>query len=162
MTVTEGVKVELLKQNGYSFLWIDGVLWMYDIPSEVEAQKYMANQAYGNTLVAGYGLGIVQKFLCENKSVSYVTTIEKYSEVIDAVIDANLFIQGDVQFGDFYDYDEIGEKFDCVIGDIWKEILPIHLDEYLRFKDKAVKLLKPDGKIIAWGQEFFEYLIERS
>lgn len=28
------VKVQILKQNGYNFLWINDYLWMWDIPIE--------------------------------------------------------------------------------------------------------------------------------
>ena len=48
------MKVELLKQKGHTFLWLDDYLWMWDIPIERKIQKSIANKAYGKVLVAGY------------------------------------------------------------------------------------------------------------
>src|SRR3990167_1868762 len=80
-------QAEILEQNGYYFLWINNgrgpELWMWDVPSEIEDQKEIAAQAFGDILVAGYGMGVVQNFLLDNPSVASVTTIEIYPAVID-------------------------------------------------------------------------------
>ncbi|MBI4215033.1 hypothetical protein HY546_03475 [archaeon] len=69
-------------------------------------------------------------------------------------------VQGKIVIGDFYRLPET-KKFDCVIGDIWPDIDPMFLKDYVRFKRKAQKLLKRNGKIIAWGGDFFEYLLSK-
>ena len=157
--------VEILEQNGYHFLWIDSQLWMWDIPSEVELQKEQAQQAYGDVLVAGLGLGIVQKFLLQNPRVNHenLLTVEKYKEVYDCCREKGIIV-GDTVGGIFICdwFDTCGDdKYDCVIGDIWPEISGEHLDLYKRFKAKALTMLKPDGKIIGWGAEYYEYLIQQ-
>jgi len=40
------VDVEILEQKGYHFLWIDGELWMWDIPEEAGKAKVNENEAY--------------------------------------------------------------------------------------------------------------------
>ena len=70
------MKVEILEQKGNYFLWIDDSLWMWDIESERKIQYDLAKEAYGEVLVAGYGLGIVQRFLLQNNNVASITTIE--------------------------------------------------------------------------------------
>lgn len=154
------MKVEILKQKGHRFLWINDYLWMWDIPIEQDTQRKIANEAYGNVLVAGYGLGIVQKHLLLNPKVDSVTTIEITPEVIEACKKEYKCIYGKVINGDFYEYIS-PYKFNCVIGDIWEDILPEGLEEYERFKNKATRLLNDDGKILAWGKDFFEYLITK-
>ena len=149
-------KVELIKQKGYNFLWIDDNLWMWDIPIEKSVQKRLAKQAFGDVLVAGYGLGVIQKYLKENPKVKSVLTIEKLKEVVEAAKSAYGKIYGNIKITNFYDYNS--KKFDCVMGDIWEDILPEYLDKYNKFKTKAKTLLKPKGRIIAWGGEFFEFL----
>ena len=152
--------VEILEQNGYHFLWIDGQLWMWDIPAEVELQKAQANEAYGDVIVAGYGLGLVQGALFDNEKVKSVLTIEIEPRI--KLVCGNTFgtICGKIIVDDFYEY-QTRKKYDCVIGDIWPEISSEHLDLYKKFKVKALTMLKPDGKIIGWGAEYYEYLIQQ-
>ena len=152
-------EVKILKQEGHHFLWIDGHMWMWDIPIEKSVQKRLANEAFGDVLVAGYGLGIVQEFLLKNPKVTSVLTVEKLKEVIEASKQAFGQIYGDIEINDFHDFN--GRKFDCVIGDIWEDILPEHLPIYLKFKESAQSLLKPNGKVLSWGAEYFEFLIKQ-
>lgn len=153
------MNVEILQQKGNNFLWIDNYLWMWDIPVERKVQKQIADKAFGDVLIAGYGLGIVQKYLSENNNVKSVTTIEKSKEVIDKVKQIYGKTYGEIIIGDFYD-DLMHDKFDCVVGDIWGDIVPESLEEYKKFKLRAKEFVKRKGKILAWGQEFFEHLIE--
>jgi len=153
------VKVEILQHNGHSFLWIDGYLWMWDTPQERELQKELAKKAYGDVLVVGYGFGIVQKYLSKNSKVKSITTIEKYKEVIEKCKKLFGKIQGKIIIEDFYNW-KGKKKFDCIIGDIWPDISSKFLKDYVKFKNKSEKLLKNNGKILAWGEEFFEYLLK--
>ena len=154
------MKVEILEQKGNYFLWIDDSLWMWDIESERKIQYDLAHQAYGDVLVAGYGLGLVQKYLCNNPNVKSITTVEISQQILQACINKYGKLYGDYITGDFYTI-SLDSKYDCIIGDIWKEIVPESLDDYKRFKTQALKMVKPNGKILAWGKEYFEYLIEK-
>ncbi len=156
------VKVEFLKyNNSYSFLWIDGYLWMWDTPQERELQKELAENSHGDVLVVGYGLGIVQAYLEKNPNVKSVTSVEKYEEVIQKCKKEFGEVTGEVIITDFYDLLE-DKKYDCVIGDIWPDINAKFLKDYLDFKEKSGKILKKGGKILAWGEDYFEYLIEKN
>lgn len=159
--------IKILQQEGHNFLWIDGELWMWDIPEEVAEQKTVASKAYGEVLVAGYGLGLVQKAMCEKDSkVDDILTIEKHEGVMDECLRVFERTYGFIKTGDFYNYRlPVGganhsEGFDCVIGDIWIEQQKRFLPQYEKFVEHAKTLLKPDGKILAWGGDYFEYLIK--
>ena len=89
-----------------------------------------------------------------------VVTAEKRGKVLDECRRVYGETYGDVIVGDFFTYPE-DNQFDCVIGDIWADIIPECLEDYKKFKTKAAGLLKEDGRILAWGQDFFEYLIEK-
>ncbi len=153
------VKIEIVQVKNHKFLFLDDYLWMWDLPQEQELQRDIANQAFGNVLVAGYGLGIVIKHLLENPKVKSVTTVEKYQEVIDKMKEFE-DIHGKVIIGDFYELPE-NRRYDCVIGDIWAEIDRRFLEDYRTFKEKAQKLVKPTGLILGWGKDYFEYLLEK-
>lgn len=152
-------KVKVLRHKENKFLFINDDLWMWDTVRERELQKRLAERAYGNVLVAGYGFGLATRFLLENPKVKSVVTVEKYREVINAMKKIDK-IYGDVIICDFYDFPE-DKKFDCIVGDIWQDIDPQFLKDYVRFKNKAKKLLKKGGKILAWGEDFFEYLLQK-
>jgi spermidine synthase len=131
---------------------------MWDTPQERKLQKKLADEAFGDVLVAGYGFGILQKYLSQNPRVKSITTVEKYKEVIEKVSKHSPIV-GKIIIGDFFDLPE-DKKYDCVIGDIWPDIDEEFLEDYIKFKEKAQKLLKRDGKILAWGQDYFEYLLK--
>jgi len=150
--------IEILEFKGHKFMFIDDYLWMWDTPQERELEEKLAKNAFGDVLVAGYGLGIVAKYLTRNPNVKSITTVEKHKEIIEKMKEYDK-IYGKVIIIDFYDLPE-NEKFDCVIGDIWPDIDTKFLKEYVRFKKKSQKLLKNNGKILAWGKDFFEYLLK--
>lgn len=152
-------RIEILEHKKHRFMWLDKYLWMWDTPQERELQKELAKKSFGNVLVAGYGLGILQKYLLENNKVKSIITVEKYKEVLDKMKGIDK-IYGKIIIEDFYKISE-NKKFDCVIGDIWPDISKKFLKDYIKFKNKSNKILKKDGKIIAWGQDYFEYLIDK-
>ena len=152
-------KIDILEHKGSRFLWLDDYLWMWDTEQEKELQKELANEAHGDVLVAGYGFGLLSEYLLQNPKVKSVTTIEKYEEVIEKMKEFGK-IHGEIIIGDYYGL--LGDrKYDCIIGDIWPDISKKFLGDYVKFKEKARKLLNEDGTVLAWGKEFFEYLLEK-
>ena len=105
------------------------------------------------------GFGFVTKFLLENPKVKSVTTVEKYPEIIAKMSEFGP-IYGEIIISEFYNLPE-DKKFDCVVGDIVVEIDARFLDDYVQFKQKAQKLIKPNGVVLAWGKDYFEYLLEK-
>lgn len=152
-------KVEIIKQKGHNFLWVDDYLWMWDIPEERKDQEEIAQQAFRDVLMAGYGLGLVQEYLLENEKVNSLLSIEEFKEVIEECKKVYGKIYGKIEIGDFYDYFP-SQKFDCIIGDIWPDQALRHIEDYIKFKNKAKILLKEGGKILGWGMDYFEYLLE--
>ncbi|MEK6906514.1 MAG: hypothetical protein AABW81_02740 [Nanoarchaeota archaeon] len=130
------------------------------ILQERELQKDLAKKCSGDVLVARYGFGIIVKSLIKNKKVRSITIAEKNKEVIDE-LRKNDKIIGKIIINDFYNLSE-NKKFDCIVGDIWQDIDAKFLKDYLRFKRKSRKLLKDNGKILAWGQDYFEFLIKNN
>jgi len=155
----KAMKVDIIQHKNNKLMFINDDLWMWDTPRERKLQKQLSDKAFGNVLVAGYGLGIVQSFLLKNSRVKSVKTVEKYKDVIEKMKESGK-IQGNVTICDFYKFSN-GVKYDCIIGDIWEDIDPLFLKDYVKFKKKANTLLKPNGLILAWGKEFYEYLLNK-
>ena len=153
-------KIEILDYKGHKFMFIDGYLWMWDIPRERNLQKDLANKAFGNVLIAGYGFGILTEYCLKNPKVKSVTTVEKYREVIDKMKEYGK-IFGKIIINDFYELSE-NQKFDCVIGDIWPDIDAEFLTDYVNFKNKSEKLLNRDGLLLAWGKDYYEFLLMKN
>jgi spermidine synthase len=153
-------KARLLKQNGFNFLWLGKEIIMWDIPAEETWQKRLSKNAYGDVLVAGYGFGLLQKHLLSNPKVKSVTSVEIIPSVVKVAKELYDHLYGEVIVDDFFSF-KSNKKYDCVIGDTWSGITPEALNEYKKFKKVAVKLVKTKGKIIASGEDYFEYLLKK-
>lgn len=151
-------KVEIIKIKEDVFLYINDYLWMWDTEQERTEQKLLAQQAFGDVLVAGYGLGVLQRLLLQNKDIHDVRTIEIDPNVIQAARNHYGHISGSITIGDFYTC-PWASPYDCVIGDCWQDITPRCLPDYIKFKEAAFRATNKSGLILAWGQEFFEYLL---
>jgi len=152
------IRLDIFQHTGHKFMFLDDYLWMWDTPQENELQENLAKKSFGDVLIAGYGFGILPKFLRKNPNVESITTVEMYREVIDKMKEFGK-IQGKIIIGDFYDLPE-DKKYDCVIGDIWPDIDAKFLDDYVKAKNKSLRLLEKNGKFLAWGGDFFEYLLK--
>jgi spermidine synthase len=91
--------------------------------------------------------------------VTRVVTCEINPQVIEANKKRYGRLWGDVILCDFYKF-QSRKKFDCIVGDIWVDIMPEYFRDYLAFCKKAQSLLKDGGKILGWGQDYFEYKLE--
>jgi len=63
--------------NNVTELYIDNIPWMTDDKMEIDLQKQLANNSYGNVLAGGMGFGLYQYYCLCNPKVESVTTIEK-------------------------------------------------------------------------------------
>jgi hypothetical protein len=70
----------------YTALWWEGFgSVMQDSAQEYFEHQPLWNNARGNILIGGLGIGLVNEYLVTKPEVTSVTIIEKYSEVIDLV-----------------------------------------------------------------------------
>jgi spermidine synthase len=154
------IKVEIIKHKEHKFMFLNDYLWMWDTPQEKELQEDLSKKSFGDVLVAGYGLGILPKYLLKNPKVKSVTTVEIYKEVIKKMKACEGGVYGNIIIGDYYKISG-DKKYDCIIGDIWPDIDAKFLNDYIKFKKKSQKLLKKNGKLLAWGKDYFEYLLKK-
>lgn len=151
--------VEIVKQNNVTFLFINEELIMSDAKYERDIEKELANKAYGDVLVAGYGLSIVQGYLIKNPKVFSVTTIENNKELLSQMKNMVGELAGEVIESDFFEYIP-EQKYDCVIGNILPSKNFENIKEYKKFIKKAKTLIKESGKIITREQDYHEFLLK--
>lgn len=58
---------------------------MQDTTREYREHEQFLKEAFGNVIVTGLGLGLVNQSLIDNPNVTSITIVEKYQEVIDLV-----------------------------------------------------------------------------
>ena len=92
VNIPEGVsgnfKIEKIKTDNYcgsdepldtyTILYNSSHNIMQDTTREYREHEQFLNDAYGNVLVAGLGLGMIHQSLIDNPNVNSVTIIEKY------------------------------------------------------------------------------------
>ena len=104
----------------------DGI-WMSDTPMERNSNKNFIQNANGDVLIFGLGLGLIVFPLLQNESVKSIKVVELNQEIIDLV---SPYIKAkdthnkfSVVQGDAYEHHKIdNQKYDCVYGDIWRDI----------------------------------------
>lgn len=104
----------------------DGI-WMSDTPMERNSNNGFIQDANGDVLIFGLGLGLIVFPLLEKESVKSIKVVELNQEIIDLV---SPYIKAkdthnkfSVVQGDAYEHHKIdNQKYDCVYGDIWRDI----------------------------------------
>jgi hypothetical protein len=152
-------KFEILEQKGNKFLWKGKDLINWDVEVERRMMKELAGKCFGDVLVMGYEMGLIQRYLVKNLKVKKVITIEKEQELVEECQKVYEDVYGEVFIGNFFK-DDLGMKFDCIVSDVCKKVVLESLSNYKRFKKRAEKLLKPHGIILGYGKNYFEYLID--
>ena len=69
----------------YTILYKDGVGIMQDTTHEYQEHQWLWDNATGDVLIGGLGIGFVNQKLMDNPNVTSITIIEKHQEVIDLV-----------------------------------------------------------------------------
>lgn len=131
----------------------DDYIWMSIIPHEINTMKKPIENAAGDILVLGLGLGYYVFNVASKRNVRSITVIENDKKII------NLFNKYllpkfpnqekiTILFGDAIDYVEKSpKKFDYVFADIWHNV---HDGEMLYLKLKAKESYRVGTKFDYW------------
>jgi hypothetical protein len=141
-------------EGTYCVLRVDGCLWMSDTRLEHITNWEVVNEARGNVLIAGLGLGMILHPILEKKEVAHVTVVEKYADVIALVEPTIKSEKLTCIAADIYEwFPAKGTKYDCLYFDIWSEQSTDCLEEmkklHLRFRSFKAK----DGWMNSWRRE---------
>lgn len=143
----------------YARLMVEGGVMMSDTAEEKASNAEAVENAVGDVLIAGLGLGMVLMPILAKAEVTSVKVIEKHSDVI-ALVGFNVtaasgddakkltIIEGDI----FTWIPPKGERYDTVYFDIWPVISGDNLKEMKRLHDKFRKRKKEGGWMGSWGR----------
>ena len=149
----------------YIRLDVSGELMMSNTPMEKRTSVAFVNNAHGDVLICGLGIGLVIMPLLDNDQVKSITVIEKYQDVIDCVLpQIEKYDTGGklkVICSDCFDF-TTKEKYDTIFIDIWPYINEdVYKEEMLPLKRKYRKFLSPYGKvhknIFVWAENNARY-----
>lgn len=144
--------------NGkYCRLHVNGNLMMSDTRMERITNKSFIDNATGNVLIAGLGIGLILHNILSKGSITSILVIEKYQDVIDLV--SPHFPDSRIQIicADIFDWKPPkGHKFDTIYFDIWPNISVSNLEE-IKLLHNRFKLFKTkDGWMNSWMKEYLQ------
>ncbi|MCI7084451.1 MAG: hypothetical protein MR938_07170 [Tenericutes bacterium] len=120
--------------------------WMLITPNEIETMEKPINEATGNVLTYGLGLGYYAYMVSMKEDVKTVTIVEKDKEIIELF---NKYILPQFRFKDkiriinmdAFEYFKKNIYYDFVFVDIWHDPSD-GIDLYLKFKNLEKKNIK--------------------
>ncbi|WP_303814198.1 class I SAM-dependent methyltransferase [Selenomonas ruminantium] len=140
----------------YVRLMIDGEIFMSDAPMEKESNYNVIDDAFGDILLAGLGIGLILLPMQKKEEVKSITVVEKNPNVID-IVGGQLPLNDKVEIihADIFDYEPI-RRYDCIYLDIWPDICKDNAGDMSNLIDKYSNFLtdKPDSWCKAWQEDY--------
>jgi hypothetical protein len=138
----------------YAKLKVNGFLVMSDTSMEHQTNWEFVDEARGNVLVAGLGLGMILHPVLAKPEVLSITVIEKHADVISLVGPTVTNPKLTILNADIYEWKpEKGAKFDTLYFDIWAEQSTDTLEDmrklHMRFRSFKAK----DGWMNSWRRD---------
>lgn len=123
-------------------------------------QKFLDN-AKGDILIFGLGIGLIVFPLLDDDDVKSITIVEVDSGLIDEVFPiiikndpkskVNIYLSNAFEF-------ETNDMFDTIYFDIWADINQQAFSEMKILSERFIKNLKPEGWIDSWCSEEENYI----
>ncbi|MFA5211677.1 MAG: hypothetical protein WC414_04270 [Patescibacteria group bacterium] len=129
---------------------------MSDTPMELETNSEFIDNAKGDILIGGLGLGLIVMSVQSRKNIKSITIVEKEKEIIELLKDFPFNTKVKIINDDIYNY--IPEKkFDYIYFDIWNTISSDNYDDMKKLHRTFRKYLNKDGTITSWRYEDCKY-----
>lgn len=136
---------------------------MSDTPMERNTNQNFLNNANGDVLIFGLGIGLIVFPLLQDENIKSITVIELYQDLIDLV--EPIIKQHDIhnkvtiKQGNLYETTLTkDEVFDCIYFDIWIDIDTDHYEEQKALCRKFRKNLNknnPNKFIDCWMKYYY-------
>lgn len=142
----------------YVRLLMGGGVMMSDTQHEQRTNYEAVQQARGQVLIAGLGLGMILVPILQKPEVKAVTVVEKSAAVVELVGRRGKFPNSDklnVVLGDIFEWKPpLGAKYDIIYFDIWPDICADNLKEITQLKRRFTRrLVRPGGWMGAWVEK---------
>jgi hypothetical protein len=128
----------------YTKLSCNGVIVMSDTRDEIRDHRYFIEEAEGNILISGLGLGMVLNGCLKKPEVAHATVIEISPDVINLVGNYYMRLYGDrltIINADIMEWKPPkGVKYDYIWHDIWDAICSDNLKQMTKLHRKFSKV----------------------
>lgn len=142
-----------------------GALWMSDTPQERMMMFNNAQASRGRILVGGLGLAMYPQYAAPR--AEHFTIVERSRAVIDIVGPTLEHALGgrinlDIVEGDVSEFlaAEPAARYDTIFLDTWDTLDAKHLPHINRLRDRAIRRLAPEGRVLPWGYRWMVRLFE--
>jgi spermidine synthase len=144
-----GTYVELQHKNHFANVM------MSDTFMEKESNLDLIENAHGDVLIAGLGLGMVLMAIQKIPSISSVTVIEREQEIID-LVKPQLPLNNKVSIiqADIFTF-KTKQKFDTIYFDVWDNICGDNWKDIVTLQRRFSSKLKKGGWMGSWRKEDF-------
>lgn len=138
-----------LNREKYARLLLNGSVMMTDADFERRTNSSFMQNAHGDVLIAGLGIGLILDPI--TSKCNSVTVVEKSSDVI-ALIGPHYPSVKIVQSDIFAWQPPAGSSWDTIYFDIWPDINSDTVAEGTKLKRRYRKYLREDGWMESWSK----------
>jgi hypothetical protein len=122
---------------------------MSDTPMELNTNREFIENAKGDILIGGLGMGLIVMSIQNKKEVKSITIVEKEKEVIDLMKDFPFNKKVKIIEADIFTYTP-EQTFDYLYFDIWYTISADNYEEMKTLNKRYKKFKKVDGVMDSW------------
>jgi spermidine synthase len=145
---------EFVEAGTYAQLRVNGSLMMSDTRNERQTNRDVVCEARGDVLIAGLGLGMIIHPIAAKETVTSVTVLEKYQDVIDLVAPSISSPKVKIVCADVFDWRAPrGSKWNVIYFDIWPDISTDNLPEMAKLHRRYRSRLRAGGWMDSWMRE---------
>jgi hypothetical protein len=160
--VRDGGMMFYIRDGKYVRLHVNSELVMSDTHLERLSNSPFVTHANGKILIAGLGIGLIVKNILNKESITEITIVEKYQDVIDLV--SPKFNDSRIKYicADIFEWKpNKNEKYDTIYFDIWPEISVDNLTEIKKLHNIYkfyINRNNPNHYMNSWMKEYLQTL----
>ena len=149
--------------GNYTGLYRRDTVIMSDTPDEIRDHIGVINEATGDVLIAGLGLGVVLQAIAQKPDVASITVIEVSTDVI-ALVKPQLetrewFSKVTIIEADIFTWKPPKNVvYNVIWFDVWDNLCTDNLAEMATLHRRFAKRTKYQG---SWGKEYLKYVREK-
>lgn len=139
----------------YARLYVGQSLMMSDTHFEHRSNYGVVNQAHGDVLIAGLGLGMIVVPILAKREVKSVLVVEKFADVIGLVEPALRKLPGGEKLttleADALEWKPPAkQKWDTIYFDIWPDVCTDNLEQIAMLHHRFASRKRPGGWMDSW------------
>ena len=150
--------IPIAKKGNFEVRYRDGVcelmegrhLWMDLSDREKRTHQKAIDEAFGDVLIGGLGLGYIVEEMAKKPDVTAITVIEVSQDVIDLVAPYISIAKAKIIKADVFKFLKTCDRYDYIYGDVWPSGHPKW--DYLKERFRRLALQKSEY-VFCWSGE---------